>query len=179
MTDAKKLFEILVNENAAMLTTYLRAAVRDPAGVDDLFQETMLTAWRRLDDYDTARPFGPWLRGIAAKLVLVHYRRVAKQDEPCGQEVLDQLESRFAGLQRLPGDTFDDKLDALRHCVELLPEKYREPVELRYRKELDMPTTAERLSLGLETLKKRLQRAKHRLLDCMTRRMVAADANQP
>ena len=45
---AETVFEILVRENAGMLTTYLRAVVWDPAVVDDLFQDTMLVAWRRL-----------------------------------------------------------------------------------------------------------------------------------
>jgi len=47
-----------------MLTVFLRSRVNDEAAVDDLFQETMLVAWKRLDDCDLSRPFGPWLRGL-------------------------------------------------------------------------------------------------------------------
>ncbi len=47
---AETVFEILVRENADMLVTYLRAMVWNAAAVDDLFQETMLVAWRRLGD---------------------------------------------------------------------------------------------------------------------------------
>ena len=53
-----------------MLTVFLRSRVNDEAAVDDLFQETMLVAWKRLDDCDLSRPFGPWLRGIAHRLVM-------------------------------------------------------------------------------------------------------------
>ena len=42
MADAQKLFEILVRENSDMLAAYLRAAVRDAATADDIFQETLL-----------------------------------------------------------------------------------------------------------------------------------------
>ena len=35
-----------------------------PGNHVDLFQETMVVAWRRLDDFDHTRPFGPWLRGL-------------------------------------------------------------------------------------------------------------------
>ena len=52
MPDAKKLFEALVREHADMLTVYLRSAVGNQTDVDDLFQETMVIAWRRLDDFD-------------------------------------------------------------------------------------------------------------------------------
>jgi RNA polymerase sigma-70 factor len=176
MADAKKLFEILVHENADMLTAYLRASVRDSAAADDVFQDTMLTAWRRLDDYDQSRPFGPWLRGIAAKLVLEHYRKSARRGDYCEPEVLERLSVQFTRLHRLPGDTFDEKLDALRDCIGRLPDKYREPVELHYRCDLGLTDTAERLALTVETAKKRLQRAKARLVDCLERHLQAADA---
>ena len=71
MPDARKLFETLVREHADMLTVYLRSALGDTSDVDDLFQETMVVAWRRLDDFDQTRPFGPWLRGIARNLDFV------------------------------------------------------------------------------------------------------------
>jgi RNA polymerase sigma-70 factor (ECF subfamily) len=58
-TEAREVFEILVRENYPMLMTYLRAVVRDESVIDDLFQETMLIAWQKLDEYDRARPFGP------------------------------------------------------------------------------------------------------------------------
>ncbi len=54
-------FEILVRENTRMLTVFLRSRLDDEAAVDDLFQETMLVAWKRLDVCDLSRPFGPWL----------------------------------------------------------------------------------------------------------------------
>ena len=51
-TEAKAIFEILVRENQAMLMTYLRAVARNQSVIDDLFQETMLVAWQKLNEYD-------------------------------------------------------------------------------------------------------------------------------
>src|SRR5687768_10367216 len=82
--------------HAQMLTVYLRCAVRDPGTADDLFQETMLTAWKNLDKFDRSRPFGPWLRGIAGKLVLAQRRKSARGFVLCDAEVLEHLESRQA-----------------------------------------------------------------------------------
>ena len=75
MPDARKLFETLVREHADMLTVYLRASLGNSPDVDDVFQETMIVAWKRLDDFDHTRPFAPWLRGIARNLVLAQRRR--------------------------------------------------------------------------------------------------------
>ena len=77
-TKARTAFEILARENSRMLMVYLRSLVRDEAAVDDLFQETMVIAWRRIDDFDRSRSFGKWIRGIAGKLVLAHFRKAGK-----------------------------------------------------------------------------------------------------
>jgi RNA polymerase sigma-70 factor (ECF subfamily) len=170
------MFEILVRENADMLIAYIRSKTRDDAMAEDIFQETMLTAWRRLDDYDRARPFGPWLRGIALRIMLAHHRKAARGFAFCDEETLDYLSQRFQTLYQQPGDTFDDKLDALRDCVQNLPEHYREPIRLRYADDLGVGGLVERLGLAAETVKKRLQRAKARLLDCINRKLAAAEA---
>jgi RNA polymerase sigma-70 factor len=170
----KGLFEILVREHAEMLTVYLRCVVRDPTAVDDLFQETMLTAWKTLDRFDRSRPFGPWLRGIAAKLVLAHRRRMARNLMFCDEQVLEHLETRHAAFSRLPGDTLEEKLDGLRDCLETLPERYREAVRLRYHEGLQGASLAQRLEISGEAMKKRLQRGRARLLDCLERKLAAA-----
>ncbi len=169
--NAKDLFEILVRENADMLLTYVRSSIRDDATADDVFQETMLTAWRRLDDYDKERPFGPWLRGIAAKVLLTHWRKSARGAELCDAATLDYLSVRFEQVHRQPGDTFDDKLSTLRDCVEHLPKAYRESIQLRYGEELQPAALAERTGIALAAVKKRLLRAKTRLLDCIRRKL--------
>ncbi len=74
----KELFEILVRENSRMLTTYLRAAGCDDALLDDVWQEAMIVAWRRLDEFDRTKPFGPWLRGIAARTLMASRRSASR-----------------------------------------------------------------------------------------------------
>lgn len=171
--DAKSLFEILVREHADMLMVYLRSVVRDAAAVDDLFQETLLTAWRTIDRFDRERPFGPWLRGIAGKLVLAWLRKTCAQPRLCDEDVLAQIDERLSQTQRLSGDTLDDKLAALRDCLRDLPDQYREAVELRYRDELKPAAITDQLQLDAETVKKRLQRARAMLLDCLTGKLAA------
>lgn len=174
--DAKNLFEILMRENAGMLTAYLRSAVRDASTADDLFQETCLTAWRRIDDYDKSRPFGPWLRGIAARVVLA-WRRQQRKIVLCDEEILEHLDRRCESVHRLTGDTWDEKLSGLAGCLEDLPDRYREPIRLRYLEELLPEALAERLGLELETIKKRLQRGRARLWDCLQRKLRLSEAS--
>lgn len=174
--DPKAVFEILMRENGQMLLAFLRAAVRDPDAVDDLFQETMLTAWRKLDEFDRDKPFGPWLRGIAGNLTLAYYRNHARQAATLDASSLEWLENRFARIQNLRGDTLAEKLAALRDCVQALPEHYRQPVHLRYAESRSLAEIGSMLQLALDTLKKRLTRAKGQLAECLERKLQTAES---
>jgi RNA polymerase sigma-70 factor (ECF subfamily) len=110
MPDARKLFETLVREHADMLSIYLRSALGNTTDVDDLFQETMIVAWRRLDDFDQSQPFGPWLRGMARKLLLAHDRKRCRW--LCDSEMLNHIESRLSSLSH-PSVSSYRELDAL------------------------------------------------------------------
>ena len=175
--DSVDAFEVLVRENARMLTAFIRASLSDETAVDDIWQETMLTAWRRWDDYDRRRPFGAWLRGIAGKNILAWRRRNAGQPMTCDEQTLEHFDEIFAKMHQLTGDTFDEKLQAVRTCIESLSDSYREVIRLRYEEELMPASVAERQAVKLETVKKQLQRAKSLLLECLNRKLDLAAAS--
>lgn len=171
---ALELFEILMREQQPGLQAYLRAVVRDSAAVDDLCQETMLAAWKGLDKFDRSRPFGPWLRGIARNTLLAWRRKAASNAVLCDEAVLEQLECRLSQWQRQPGSTFDEKLEGLRVCLDRLPEPYGEAIRLHYRDDFSTDALAARLSITAEAAKKRLQRGRARLQECIERRLAAS-----
>jgi len=168
------LFEILVRENADSLTVFLRANVKDKAAADDVFQETMLVAWRKIGEYDRTRPFGAWLRGIAKRLVLAHYRAAAREVPFSDERVLDYIDQRMAQIDRQPGDTFDEKIAAMRDCIERLEPPYREPIELHYRQRQTTEWIARHLATTQEAIQKRIQRARIQLAECLERKAVLA-----
>lgn len=173
MPDAEKLFETLVREHADMLTVYLTAALGDISDVDDLFQETMIVAWRRLDDFDQTRPFGAWLRGIARNLLLAHFRKNRQRLQTSA--VLDQLESRLAQIGLQEGDTWQEKLLLLKECVLSLPEHYRDIVTLRYFEQQAIPQVSKTLAISMAAAKKRLQRARLLVLNCMKSKLAISE----
>ena len=118
-------------------------------------------------------PSGPWLRGIAAKLVLSHYRRSKKDPTLVDHRDLEHLNARCEELHRQIGDTLEEKLETLRECIATLPSTFREIVELRYLQELRGRTLADQLDITVESSKKRLQRARSQLMHCMERKFSA------
>ena len=162
----RAVFEILARENADMLVSYIRSLVRSSTAVDDIFQETMITAWRRLDDYDRERPFAPWLRGIASNMVMKHRQGNAEDIMHCEPQVLEALESRFEACSR-HSDSFRETLDRLQFCLRRLPDKLRQAVELMYRGGLKLRQAARRIGSSEEAVKKRVQRGRQLLAECL------------
>lgn len=156
-----------------MLTTYLRAAGCDNALLDDVWQETMIVAWRRLAEFDRSKPFGPWLRGIAARTLMANRRAASRVVLTDDAEALEYLSERYERIHQLAGDTLDEKLDALRDCVSKLNVTDRECIELRFREDLMPAAMSERIGIALETVKKRLFRAKQQLQSCLEKKLQA------
>jgi RNA polymerase sigma-70 factor (ECF subfamily) len=154
-----------------MLYAYLRSVVFDPHAAEDLYQEALLVAWNRLDDYDRERPFGAWLRGIARNLVLAYCRKHERAKLVAfNDDVMEGVAAKFDELEAAhPGD-WDVKLEALRVCLAALGSRDREVVSSHYRDELDCGAIAAQTGLGVEVVKKRLQRARAALAECILRR---------
>ena len=163
---AREVFDILVRENERMLAAFLHSLVRDPTLVDDLFQEVLLVAWCKLPSFDASRPFGPWLRGIAARHVLRERERGSRGVRDLDPEVLAQLEDRHAGVPA-GQEGFAHTLERLADCVDRLPGKLREAIQLFYARGLAVREVAERTSATLEACKKRLQRGRQNLRECL------------
>jgi RNA polymerase sigma-70 factor (ECF subfamily) len=155
-----------------MLLAFIRALVRDSVAVEDVHQETLITAWKTLDRFDRERPFAPWLRGIARNHVLAHYRKTRRLPIHCEETVIDHLDRRLDQISRRTGDTWEEKLEALDHCLQAIPAPNRTLLDLHYREELDTERIALRTDLRRETVKKRLQRIRAVLAECLQRKGV-------
>jgi RNA polymerase sigma-70 factor (ECF subfamily) len=150
-----------------MLSAYLRTLVgRDPIA-DDLFQETMIVAWKRLADYDRSRSFAPWLRGIARVLVLEHSRRGRARPATVDPDVLTAIDARFELLGRAPGDTFMERAERILQCMGRLPAAMKEAVELVYARGLSLAAAAESLGQSKDAVMKRVQRGRRLLAECL------------
>ena len=159
----------------ASVRAFIRATVWDRARCDDLFQEVALVLWRELDRYDPARPFGAWARGVAGKTVLKSYRDVRRSPAMLSPEAIQALEAAFAQMAA-GGETpsRSTREDALRVCLEQLPERARALVQLRYRESLKAAEIASRLMSSPDAVQKALSRLRDSLQKCVERRLRAA-----
>ena len=132
-----------------------------------------MRAWAGLERFDSSRDFGRWLRGIARNVLREHWRQQAAV--PMEEELLEALEEHCGAFQRRRQDSLPDELEQLHFCLERLPEHFRAAIDGRYLEELKGRRLAERLGISFENLKKRLQRARRLLLECMQRPMTGQE----
>lgn len=165
---SRKLFETLVRQNEAALMACLRTMIRDPGLADDLFQETLLTAWKRFDQFDQTLPLGPWLRGIAVNLARNAARKRQRDCLIFGESLQQQVD--FA-IDRLEQPIGLQKGDALASCLSRLPDRSRELIRRRYEQNQNAARIAELTESTASAVRKQLQRIRVALARCVAEKV--------
>lgn len=147
------------------------ALAGDVNTAEDLVSETRIRAWRNLSRYNQTCRLSTWLYAI-----LLH----------CHQEAVRRARSRPVSLARLPleqaeqlqqqsardSSTGPSPVDAvvqneaaarINRCVEMLPEKHREIIQLRFFEDASLSDMALILGCSVGTVKSRLHHALEKL----------------
>ena len=128
---------------------------------EDMAQEAFIRAYGRLESYDPERPFGPWMRRVAANVCINRFESL-----PAPQPVLDEERDPDDPAQRPePVAEQRDEADHLRRALLSLPTHYRAVLELRHYQELSYEEIAETLQLPLSDVKSHLFRARKLLAE--------------
>lgn len=142
-------FEELVRRTSRLVWARLYLETGDAHEAEDLLQETLLTAFRSLEQLEDAGKFRPWLLRIAQNAVFAAVRRGSRQKrgpEPKqGTETLRLVPAPTSGpLEQAERDEMRQKVLAVLHS---LPEEYRLPLTLRFLMGADYETI--QLQMGL------------------------------
>ena len=118
-------FGVLVERYAAQARRVAWAVLGDPDDADDAAQDGFLSALVKLAQYDTRRPFGPWLMRIVANAATDRRRRRnVRQAEPLNPALV-------GGGPRPDAVAIRNELNArLRTALSELPERRRTAVVL-------------------------------------------------
>jgi RNA polymerase sigma-70 factor, ECF subfamily len=123
-------FSKLVLKHQWSVRAFLLARLSRKHEAEDLAQETFLTAWRGLSQFDIQRPFAPWLRGIAENHLRNHLRKF--RAEPIGgNEALQSLLDQHVSAEIAPADE-TALAEAMRECVAGVDREARELLMSRY-----------------------------------------------
>jgi RNA polymerase sigma-70 factor (ECF subfamily) len=133
--------------------------MHDRAEAEDAAQEAFLRAHSRLRTFDLTRPFGPWMRRVAANLCLNRLES-RKAEAP-----LDEERDRATTGDPETAHAQAEQSAAVRAAIAGLPPHYRAVVELRHFQELSYDEIAVELRLPLSDVKSHLFRARKLLAE--------------
>jgi RNA polymerase sigma-70 factor (ECF subfamily) len=129
----------------------------------DLAQEAFIRAYERLRTYDVERPFGPWMRRVAANLCL---NQLARTSPPSVSLDDERDEPRApAGSDPAVAHEQSESAEDLRAAIARLPPKDRAIIELRHFQEMTYDEIAALLKMPLSDVKSHLFRARKRLAE--------------
>ena len=164
-----KAFEILVRLHHRRLLAYALSLTRREDVAEDLVQDAFLIAHRDLVKFDPTRDFCAWVRGIVRMKYLEWTRSTRTQT--LDNTVLESLEETHRSWDRAVEDGREEALTALRSCVGHLAGHLGDAVSLFYTERRPCAEIAERLGIAEEVVRKRLQRARESLADCLKRKL--------
>jgi RNA polymerase sigma-70 factor, ECF subfamily len=156
--------------NEASLRSAVRILVRDRSELDDTFQTIALTLWRKFDSYDASRPFGAWARGVAVKEVLQARRESGRRPTPFSPEAVQAILEALDRQEATQKDT-TGQFEALERCIEALPSRWRQLIDLRYADGLCLSDMATRINRTLAATQRDLSRARRQLAECVKQRV--------
>jgi RNA polymerase sigma-70 factor (ECF subfamily) len=157
--------EILFARWEAPVFQYFYRLGCPPSAIGDLTEEVLVLVYRRRHHYDPARPFPPWLFGIA-RLVWKDYLR--HRGREIGRSVpVEEVELVDPDPGPLGAVEADEAVERFRHAVERLPDEQRMTFLLRHYHGLSYEEVAEALGVPLGTVKWRLHEAVQRLREAL------------
>lgn len=157
-------FSVLMREHHLELLVYARGIVRDHQGAQDIVQEALVSAWKKFDTFDEDKDFGAWLRGIIRNKCKDWFRKTQRDPVPDVELVEMEIDLTDWHSARAAGIGIFEKVET---CLGHLPDNLRAAVNAFYFESLDGAEAAGSIDISPANLRKRLERARALLHDCL------------
>lgn len=155
-----------------MVQVFLAATIRNSHDAEDLLQDVAETVAEKFSEYDPQHPFQPWVMAIARNKVGNHLRKQARNRHVFDSDMLERL----ADAQEQVAPDYDERRQALRHCMDQLTGRNRQAIEMRYLREMSVDDIAKRMSMRNNAVFVLLHRIRAALAKCIKQRLDAGEA---
>lgn len=158
-------FADLIAGHQGRLIGYIRTMIPDCHASKDVLQETNMTLLRKSRDFELGSNFTAWSFRIAYFEVLTWRRTMGRDRLQFSNELVESLAKTS---ERISGN-YDSRLDALRTCLEKLPERQRTVVQSHYLQGTPVQEVAKDMNFKANAASQLLHRARHNLFDCINK----------
>lgn len=137
----------------------------NPQEAEDLAQEAFLRAYRNIHQYDPDRPFGPWVRTLAANLCYNHLKKARLEWVTLEDERNSKLNHPLRNPEALL--ELSEKHQRIYQKIWQLPDNQRVALELRHFQDLSYQEIARAMNAPLNTVRSHLYRARQSLAELL------------
>jgi RNA polymerase sigma-70 factor (ECF subfamily) len=156
-------FAEIVRHRQAMVFSICWHYLQDRSLAEDVAQEVFLELYQKLATLESADHVTYWLRRVTVNRCIDHGRRKKSRKE----HAMDEVPEPAAVI----AENDPLVLKKLQQTLELLPEKQRMVVILRYQEGLDLAEIGELMKMPVNTVKSTLHRTLEDLRKKMTRKL--------
>ncbi len=161
----------VVREYQGMLLGYALRRLGDRTLAEEVVQLTFIRAYQKLDEFQPDKEFGVWLCVTAKYLILSELEKRCREvrNKDRFRDVLE-LEIATAAAEDMSVDLKQDRVDALRDCVDQLQEGSAELIKRRYFAKLSCKDIAAEKNRSLTWVTSTLSRVRKALRACLENR---------
>ncbi|MDF1810683.1 MAG: sigma-70 family RNA polymerase sigma factor [Verrucomicrobiales bacterium] len=162
-------FAELVDLHHRELLVYARTLTREVNTARDIVQESFIVAFQKIHTFDVTRDFATWMRGIVRNKWREWLRKNRRYE--LTDDDLSEIDADIAAWQGERAAGSSTVFDALEACLERLPQSLRDAVQAFYYDSLSGEEVSESLGVAPAAVRKRLQRARTLLKECVDRKL--------
>jgi RNA polymerase sigma-70 factor (ECF subfamily) len=154
------------------LLTYARSLLGNFTAAEDVVHEAMIVVMNKYDQFQEGTSVLAWCRAIV-RLEVLHAKRQYHQERSLAERLIDDaVDAAFNEFQASrKNDEKISRQEAIRHCLEKIPDRGRAVLESRFKDELGYNQIGEQLGMTIEAVRKSLFRLKKQLRSCVESRM--------
>ncbi|MEZ5385547.1 MAG: sigma-70 family RNA polymerase sigma factor [Prosthecobacter sp.] len=140
-----------------------------PGLMDDITQQVFFEFMAKESQWDLSKDARPLLATMTRHIAMRQWRERSRQQPDVVQKLADHI--RMLAEERETPPRYEEEIGVLRTCLQKLPDKSRELVELYYYNEIGTPQIAEQINMKADTVCRALSRVREKLRDCIEQSM--------
>lgn len=138
-----------------------------PGLVEDVSQQVFLEFMNKESRWDLSKDSRPLLATMTRHVAMRLWRDRTREQPDKVQKLAEHIRQLAEERDRPP--RYQEEVSLLKSCLQKLPEKSRELVELYYYNDIGTPEIAEQLEMKADTVCRALSRVRDKLRECIQR----------
>lgn len=160
-------FVSLFSQHSRRIYSFIIALVISPQDADEVFQNTSLALWKKVDTFTPGTSFWAWACQVAYYEVL-RLRKTKQRRGIYSDDALHQVAANLLARE----EQISLREVSLRNCLDRLDARDRDMVELRYFHEKRPKQIAELQSRSVHSIYRALSRIHEKLHRCIQNKLV-------